>query len=148
MPHTWALAQPRVVPQLWSLEKIFQKQAELVGGVVLPYCGVNGEESPLHPSMTDFGVVVVCDFSLAASVCETPVLSRDLQQWALNDEAPRDWVSFSVELQVDCRGSGVARYHSSRCETVENGTNSKKATSKHFTGKRTFSTSFEVTLVL
>ncbi|KAJ1458790.1 hypothetical protein M885DRAFT_561489 [Pelagophyceae sp. CCMP2097] len=98
VPQTWSSAKPRLLPQLWSLAKIMKKQAELQGAAVVPFCGINGEATV--PSGCDLGVVVVCDFSVSGAVCETPVLSRDLQRWATDGDAPCDWTQL-LRVAVD-----------------------------------------------
>ena len=44
VPSGWDDAKSRLLPQLWTLSKIRQKQATLPPGVILPYCGLHGED--------------------------------------------------------------------------------------------------------
>ncbi len=85
VPSGWDDAKQRLLPQLWTLSKIRQKQAALPPGVVLPYCGLHGEDDS---TLYDVGVVLVCDFAPEdannAPSLETVVLSKDIRNWSIS----------------------------------------------------------------
>lgn len=85
VPASWDAARARVLPQLWTLEWIRQKQSTLPPGVILPYCGLHGEEDS---TLYDVGVVLVCDFAPEEAnntpSLETVVLSKDIRNWSIS----------------------------------------------------------------
>ena len=80
VPSGWDDAKQRLLPQLRTLSKIRQKQSLYGSGVVLPYCGLHGEDDS---TLYDVGVVLVCDFAPEdannAPSLETVVLSKDIE---------------------------------------------------------------------
>ena len=85
VPSGWDDAKQRLLPQLWTLSKIRQKQSTLPPGVILPYCGLHGEDDS---TLYDVGVVLVCDFAPEdannAPSLETVVLSKDIRNWSIS----------------------------------------------------------------
>ncbi len=85
VPGNWNDAKSRLLPQLWTLSKIRQKQSTLPPGVILPYCGLHGEDDS---TLYDVGVVLVCDFAPEdannAPSLETVVLSKDVRNWSIS----------------------------------------------------------------
>ena len=85
VPANWNDAKRRLLPQLWTLAKIRQKQSTLPPGVILPYCGLHGEDDS---TLYDVGVVLVCDFAPEdannAPSLETVVLSKDVRNWSIS----------------------------------------------------------------
>lgn len=79
LPATLEAARAALLPQLWPAAKVAEKQTTLGAAVILPHCGLHGEEEGDY----DVRVVVVYDSmptDMALSV-ETPVLSRELAAW-------------------------------------------------------------------
>ncbi|CAJ1361272.1 unnamed protein product [Effrenium voratum] len=72
-------ADERLLPQLWSKQRIAARQLTLPPGFELPHCGLHGE----MPA-GDLGVVLVCDYKSDSLSIETPVLSSDLSRWSLS----------------------------------------------------------------
>ena len=101
VPSGWDDAKSRLLPQLWTLSKIRQKQATLPPGVVLPYCGLHGEDDS---TLYDVGVVLVCDFAPEdannAPSLETG-LSKDIRNWSISwtDALRARWTIFDRETR-------------------------------------------------
>lgn len=82
VPSSWEDAKHGLLPQLWPLSTILERQAGL--GWSLPWCGLHGEEDDEARKAYDIGVVVVYDPAKDGADhggLERLVLSQDLQNW-------------------------------------------------------------------
>mmetsp|Transcript_101737 Transcript_101737/g.286885 ORF Transcript_101737/g.286885 Transcript_101737/m.286885 type:complete len:571 (-) Transcript_101737:110-1822(-) len=92
VPHDYDACGVRLLPQLWTLEKIAARQVTLPQGFELPHCGLHGESPPLLKKEHTLGVVLVCEYIAEESnktgamlpPIETPVLSSDLVRWGVS----------------------------------------------------------------
>jgi len=85
VPEGYSDCGTRLLPQLWTIEKISARKATLPEGHDLPNCGIHGEESPLPTH--NMGVVLICEYihsGRALEPIETPVLSSDLTRWGVS----------------------------------------------------------------
>jgi tetratricopeptide (TPR) repeat protein len=85
VPEGYSDCSTRLLPQLWTIEKISARKATLPEGHDLPNCGIHGEDSPSQ--VHNIGVVLVCEYMHpggALPPIETPVLSSDLARWGVS----------------------------------------------------------------